>query len=93
MRYQVLFIELMTQRYQIRKLRPPKNRSMANSFGRSPTGEKLKRDNCIRYTDNLTRRSVGGAKSRYVTEFFAYRVVWGWHFSLQKIDFGAKYDR
>ena len=42
LRYPIILIELMTRRYQIRKLCPPENFSMLNAFGNPPTGAKLK---------------------------------------------------
>ena len=42
LRYQILLIELLTHRYQIRKLRPPTNCPMLNPFGQGPTDRDLK---------------------------------------------------
>ena len=46
-RYQILLIELLNRRYQIRKLRHPSNFAMLNPFGKGPTGAQLKEGNLL----------------------------------------------
>ena len=42
LRYQILLVELLTHRYQIRKLRPPTNCPTLNHFGKVHTDAQLK---------------------------------------------------
>ena len=45
LRYQIILVELVTHRYQIRKLRHPTNCPMLNPFEKSPSGECLSKEN------------------------------------------------
>ena len=70
LRYQIVLVELLTQRYQIRQLCHPTDCPMLNHYENSPSNEKLQAENYSTSIKNLNHQFDGRTKRFCATGVF-----------------------